>query len=84
MKLNSDYEVVKRTDYIMLANVENGDLYEINDVVVSILEQCVNYNSPKELAARLYDQYNNASDGFTLTEMAGFIRQLLDRDILIM
>lgn len=82
MNVNPNYQIVKRTDYMILANIENGDLFEINDVVVSTLEQCKNFNTPRELAAFLFRQYADDSDNFGQAEMESFIYQLINDGIL--
>ena len=82
MKMNPDFQIIKRTDQMMLANIENGDLYQINDVVVSVLELCEKCDTPEELATMVYNQYANDSDSFTQSDMVAFLQQLIDDNIL--
>lgn len=83
MKMNPNFQIVKRADQTILANVENGDLYDINDVVVSILELCEKCVALEELAALVYNQYPTDSDYFTESDMVAFLQQLIDDNILI-
>lgn len=78
MHLGYDYSIVKRRRETLLVNTENGDIFEINDVVMYILEHCTDVFEIEDLARITYNEFSDGKDdGFSLDDLISFIGNMI-------
>lgn len=82
MKQNAEYVIIEREDEIYLTNINNGDIYQINDVVKSIIELCCEYDNVNDLASAIYKLYETESDEYSLSELSEFIEVLISNKVI--
>ncbi len=84
MKINEQFHIIRRNDEIYLTNLENGDVYELNDVALSIIELSDKVQTPQELADRVFSLYEDSSGDYTKSDLMCFIDWLIKNDFIKM
>lgn len=84
MHMCDDLSILKRRNEILLVNTENGDVYEINDVVEFILQNCSEFLSADSLARKTYETFASENDDFSLEDLNAFISTLVDENIIML
>lgn len=82
MKLSKDYDVFASGHKLFLANIENGDLFEINDVVYDLVNACQFVDSVEELCAVIYAKYKNEDADYSKEDLKEFVDDMLRSGIL--
>lgn len=78
MHLSNNYKIVKRRAELLLVNIVNGDIFEINDVVLYILEHCDSVSSLEKLGFITYNEFSDVQeDEFTLDDLNSFIGDMV-------
>ena len=83
MYLNTSYQILKRESSLLLVNIENGDVYEINDVTESILTHCKQANTTEELVSVIFDIYGDTHGDFSQLDLSSFITELISSGIIL-
>lgn len=81
MKKNANFSVVRRDEENYLVNIEDGDVYYINDVTLDILDSCEQFESQEKLCDFIYDKYSGEGD-YSKEELQNFIKEMIDNGIL--
>jgi hypothetical protein len=77
MKINDSYVIVRREDEILLTNIEDGDVYRINDVTAAIFEACESFDTVGRLAAEIYASFESDDEDYGMDELIEFIDGLI-------
>ena len=77
MKINDSYRIIKRENECFLANIENGDVYEINDVTLAIFEMCEHINDFQKLINDIYTKFQSSTDNYSKSELERFVSELI-------
>lgn len=83
MILNSQYCFSYNNEQHYLVNIDNGDVYQINDVTFDILSLCNKFNDIKSLAYEVYYRYQDANENYSLDDLIEFINGLVCNNIII-
>ena len=83
MKINEQLHIIKRNEEIFLTNLENGDVYELNDVTLSIFELSMKVNTTQELADMVFSLYKDSSEDYTKNDLVDFIDWLRENGFII-
>jgi hypothetical protein len=83
MKLNNHYYLTKNSGVSYLADVENGDVFLINNVVETIFEICEHYDTPKSLASAVFEYYKDTEGDCSLCELINYIEQMVKDGFLL-
>lgn len=84
MRVNEQFHIIKRNDDIYLTNLENGDVYELNDVALSIFELSEKVNTTQELADRVFSLYEESAGDYTKSDLIDFIDWLMENGFIRM
>lgn len=82
MYLNTSYQILKRDNATFLVNIDDGDVFEINDVTESIVSHCHLAKNAKDLAHFVYDIYRDTPGDFSETDLFHFIEEMLCSQII--
>lgn len=82
MRLNDSYCILKRGGSLLLVNIEDGDVYEINDVTESVLSCCAKAHTVEELTCIVYSMYEHTQGDCTRAELSNFISELISAGII--
>jgi|GEM_PF-4002407 hypothetical protein len=82
MKFSTNYCITVNQGQTYLANIVNGDLFLINDVVESILLLCEELNTVEELTKAIFTMYEDKDEGYTIESLKEFIQGLIDQKII--
>lgn len=82
MRLNDSYCVLKRDGSMLLVNIEDGDVYEINDVTESILSSCSEAHTAEELVDIVYSLYKHTQGDCSKADLSTFILELISVGII--
>lgn len=82
MRLNESYSILKRDSSLLLVNIEDGDIYEINDVTEGILSSCDKAHTAEELANIVYSMYEYSEGDFSRADLSAFISDLVSTGII--
>lgn len=77
MKINGIYRIIKRENEIFLTNIEDGDVYEINDVTLAIFEMCERVDDLHELIDDIYTRFQSSTDNYSKSDLEHFILDLI-------
>lgn len=77
MKINDCYKIVKREDEILLTNIEEGDVYMINDVTLAIFETCEQCDDPQTLIDSIFAKFQCSTDNYSKEDLKKFILDLI-------
>lgn len=84
MRLNPNFQIIKSNDKTFLANIVNGDIFSINDVVECLLNIISTQNlDENELAKMIFAKFDNYSDDFSETDFSIFINDLVNLEIIL-
>ena len=83
MKFNDSYRIIRRENEMLLCNIENGDVYQINDVTAYTLSQCQNIATPRELSEAVYEHFKETDGDFSQSDMYQFVQQLMVEGIIL-
>lgn len=83
MHLNSSYQIINRDNSAFLVNIEDGDVFEINDVTESILSNCYRINNAKELVRLIYDVFKDTPGDFSETDLLAFVNEMINARIIV-
>ena len=83
MKINSIYKIIKRENEFFLTNIEDGDVYEINDVTLAIFEMCERVNDFHELINDIYTKFQSSTDNYGKSELEHFVSDLISNGFIV-
>lgn len=83
MKIDEKFHIIKRDNEIFLTNLENGDVFKLNDVTLSIFELCEEVKSSQQLANMVFSIYNETPGDFTKSDLVDFIDELVKNGYII-
>lgn len=83
MNISENFSVVKRENENYLVNIEDGDVYYINDVTIDIVECCNKYDSVDELCDFIYSKYSGV-DEYSKEELVEFVNNMIKDEIILL
>lgn len=83
MILNSQYSFSYNNEQHYLVNIDNGDVYQINDVTFDILSLCNKFNDIMSLAYEVYYRYQDTDENYSFDDLIEFINGLVHNNIII-
>ena len=83
MILNSQYSFGYNNEQHYLVNIDNGDVYQINDVTFDILSLCNKFNDIRSLAYEVYYRYQDTDENYSFDDLIEFINGLVHNNIII-
>ena len=83
MKINSAYKIIKRENESFLTNIEDGDVYKINDVTLAIFETCELVKDFQELINNIYSRFQTSTDDYSKEDLKEFVLDLISNDFII-
>lgn len=83
MKLNTNYCLSSNNGESYLVNVENGDVFLINNVLETIVILCEQYETSQALTAAVYELYKNTEGDCTMSDLNDFIEKMIEDGLLI-
>lgn len=82
MRVSNDYSVVKREDEFYLVNINNGDVFSINDVTLDIVTLCDRYDTVSALCDIVYGKYSGEGN-YSKEELLSFVQEMINNGIII-
>lgn len=82
MKLDEQYYIVKRKEESFLVNIENGDIYKLNDISLSVFDFCEKADSLDSLVDLIYNLYCDTNGDGTRDDLVKFIKYLTKNKII--
>lgn len=83
MKINKSYHILKRDNEFFITNIENGDVYLINDVTLCIFEKCDSVNTVDELTELIYKMFQNSNETYSKQDLKAFILELISNNFIL-
>ncbi len=83
MKLNNKYCLTENNGKFYLADIEDGDVFLIDDVVKTIIEFSVQHEVPRSLAAAVYTRYKDTDGDCSESELMDYIEHMVADGFLI-
>ena len=82
MRISDDYSIVNREDDLYLVNVNNGDVFSINDVTLDIVTLCERCDTVSSLCNIVYEKYSGEGD-YSKEELLSFVQEMIQNGIII-
>lgn len=82
MKIAKEYSVFASGDKLYLTNVNNGDLYEINDVAYDLLNACRDDINLGDLCQLIYEKYKEENTDYGMNDLRGFVNDMIQSGII--
>lgn len=82
MKLAKAYNIFTSDSKMFLANIENGDLFEINDVVWEIVNMCTTSDSIDSLCDILFEKYKDDNVDYGKDKLKEYIFDMINSGFL--
>ena len=81
MRIGDSFNVVQRDDECFIVNIDNGDVFLINDVTLDIVTQCGKYETIDDLCVSIYEKYSGEGD-YTKEELKSFLCEMVQSGII--
>lgn len=82
MKVSDSFSIVERENESFLVNVENGDVYLINDVTLDIVTLCKECEDIDSLCSFIYEKYSGEGD-YSKDDLKSFVCEMLQSGIIV-
>ncbi len=83
MKINDRYKIIKRESETFLTDIEEGDVYKINEVTLAIFEMCERFKSLDDLIESIYVRFENSTDDYNKSDLKCFVLDLIEHEFII-
>ncbi|MDO5602494.1 MAG: hypothetical protein Q4G07_06965 [Oscillospiraceae bacterium] len=78
MRINDKYKIIKRESETLLTDIEEGDVYKINDVTLAIFEMCEYIDDMNELIESIYTKFETSTDNYSKCDLERFVLDLME------
>ena len=81
MIISKSYSIINRENESFLVNIDNGDIYLINDVTLDVVTLCEKFETIDALCDYVFSKYANEGD-YSKDELKLFVNNLIRNGII--